>query len=460
MNLKTPIGNAAAIVFSASLDMRNYLRNQVSEGGFRAVCFENESICFDNFGTLQPEIVIAETDSAEVVWRFIFALDAINAGIPLVVVSDRLQVGCFLNKGVHVPVHTITRSQLRGDFLEKVSQITMQKRRAAKDSKYNSFPLLVGHTDVINRIRNMLPRIAGTREPVLIEGEPGTGKELLARLIVRMTEGDIEFIKIDCAELRDDRIADSTLLNVLDMGNKGRMRVILMDHLDQLSADSQAEILLLIQSSKMSENGSGENRNEAIRFIAASDQKIEALVQKGEFRKDLFYRINVIPITMPSLRERKSDIPMLMDYFIINNCTKNRKCVRILSQQEREICALHDWPGNVEELQNQMSRVAETGSAAHLLVNTYMNKKPQNKEFLLNSMAVEELPKSDEIQDYLPVPNNMSLKGICSQFVARTERRLMKMALESTSWNRKKAAELLNISYKSMLNKMKAYDIL
>lgn len=454
-----PIKNETAIVFSASLDVRNCLRNNFRKIGVNAVCFKDESICLDNFESIQPEVVIAETDSVEAVWRFVFALHVVNAEIPLIVASDHLKTGLFSNNGLPVYIKTITKNHLEPQLFAKLIETLEYKKNNGNIKENKQFPLFLGNTESIVKIRSMLPSIANAVDPVLIIGERGTGKELLANLIVGLAKGKSSIIKVDCDKIEPDMISDAAHTDVFGLANEGRQAVVFLDCLEQLTLASQAEMLLLIEASEKIRYKSNGTRSEGIRFIASVDPKIEWLVQKDQFRKDLFYRLNVIPISIPALRERKADIPILMDYFTIRTSIEYGNCIKVPSQNAREICFMHDWPGNVAELRGLMQRIVEEGNEAHVLENTSMSKMHKNKKHLLNSLAVEELPKPNEIKDYLPKTKNMSLKGICNEFVARTERRLMKRALESTSWNRKKAAKLLNISYKSMLNKMKTYDI-
>jgi DNA-binding NtrC family response regulator len=460
MHKDKPIVSATAIVFSASLDARNYLREQVDAFGLNAVCFEKEAICFDNFKSIQPKIVIAETDLIEVVWRFIFALHASRVPAPLVIVSNHQKDGWFRTKGLPVTVHSVAMNRVGKLLFKKLAHLADNLVSNDEHASGARQPLLVGQSDAVLNIRSMLPGIVKARGAVLIVGEPGTGKELLARLIVAMSHNEKTFIKIDCRELKPELLVNGWFQAAIGNGNKAKPATIFLDHVDQMSPISQAEMRMLIETSRKSLNGEKINNRNNIRFVASSGKHIESLVEKGAFRKDLFYRLNVIPVDMPALRDRKDDIPLLMDYFTIEACSKMKKCVMVPSQQVREMLCRHTWPGNVKELQNQMWRVAETGSEKCLYANTNMPKvRKDTREYLFNVLGKAELPKSSEIKNFLPAIQNMSLKGICDEFVSKTERNLMKKALDATSWNRRKAAQLLNISYKSMLNKMKAYDI-
>ncbi len=461
-NLKSKysIKQAPAIVFSTSLEVRNYLRNLVSECDLNAVCFENEAICFDNFNSIQPQIIIVESSVADIVWRFIFALHTIDANIPMIILSDHLKTYPFRSKEMLLEIYTMGMNHCKNRLLSLIERLTHKRNTAMQHRSQPSF--FVGRTKAINKIRSILPTIRDVSDPVLISGEQGTGKELLARVIVDFISEKPDFIKINCSKLLPEMLFNRGPQDALGLGkNQDKPTTFFLDHVHQLSTACQAGMFLLMEALFKSGNGTGQSDNNKIRFIAASDQKVEGLVRQGKFRKDLFYSLNVIPIEMPPLRERKKDIPLLMDYFMISACVQNQKCIMIPSQQAREICYMYHWPGNVTELKNQMTRIVKAGSESHLL--SYAGSPRGNlnlRENLWNRFSVEELPKSHEIKDYLPGIKNMSLKGICDEFVVKTERRLMKRALESTSWNRKKAAKLLNISYKSMLNKIKTYDII
>ena len=164
---------------------------------------------------------------------------------------------------------------------------------------------------------------------------------------------------------------------------------------------------------------------------------------------------------MPPLRDRKADIPLLMDYFLIRACAAGQRSMLIPSQKALDALYLHHWPGNVDELKTYMQRVAAAGNESCIFDNYRIPKPRKNSlEYFLKAAGGEDLPKIHEIKSSLTDMRNLSLKKVCEEFVARTEKKLMQKALESTNWNRKKAAQLLNISYKSMLNKIKVYDII
>jgi two-component system response regulator AtoC len=449
-----------AIIFSAALDARNYLREQVQDFGLKAICFEKEAICFDNFGSIQPKFVIAETDAMEVIWRFIFALHASRVSAPLLIVSEQRKDLYQSFKNFHFPVYSIAINRLGNYIFKKL--VTAADNVVQNDVFTNRerFPLFIGQSDAVTYIQSMLPSIIESRDSVLITGEQGTGKELLARQMVAMSQNEKTFVKIDCRLLKPELLVNGWFQTNLGNGNGAKPTTIFLDHIDQLSPACQAEMRLLIEASRRARNGSKVKKRNNIRFVASSEYPIESMVEKGAFRKDLFYRLNVIPLAIPPLRNRKEDISLLMDHFVIEACSKMEKCVMVPTQQAREMLYMYNWPGNVKELQNQMWRVAESGSEECLSANTNIPKVSKDtREYMFNILGQAELPKSSEIKNHLPAVKNLSLKGICDEFVSRTEKKLMKKALETTNWNRRKAAEILNISYKSMLNKMKAYDI-
>lgn len=448
--------NQVIFIFSKMAADRDHLRDYLSENGKTIVCFEKETICFDNLKSIQPDVVVAKTDSDDTVWRFIFALYALGVRSALFIVSDVIKNSQLKSIGFDVAVQCLANSEFNNGFRER-----MDKFFGGGDKFKKAYlPPIVGQNDEIINIQRMLPSLANSNAPILITGEKGTGRELLARRVALLSGLQEAFVKFNCKDLSSEMVAQYTFAEESASLYDGQSVVVLLEDVHLLKQSAQAELLLLLDRPDKWMAGKDVGGKSSIRFIATAQNSLERLVAQGKFRKDLYYRLNVIPINFPSLRSRRSDVPMLADYFIIRACAKQKKSVLMLSEQIKESLSLYNWPGNVGELKKAMVRIASFGDESCVYVNKDIPKSKRDpREQIFNKIDERALPDAFEIQKYLPALKTLSLKNICNEFVSRTEKRLMQKALESTNWNRKKAAELLNISYKSMLNKMKMYEI-
>lgn len=452
------IASTIISVYSESLGVRDYLRNQIHACGFNAICFETETTFIDNLSTIKPKMAIVQTELADCVWRFLFSIHFSGLRSPILLLSERLRADRFLQIGHGISIRSIAghhkSGRLRGMINELAADMTAGKTG-------NTTPLYVGESEETRKVRSLLPKIAHSGDSVIITGEKGTGKELLARIIVEASDAKKRIVKIDCAELKPRVLVNGAMRKIVRLYNKSGLITVLFDKIHRMPLNLQSDLLLFVEEAQKFEAAANSGAQHHVRFIATSEYKIDTLVHRGTFRKDLYYRLNVIPFFLPSLRNRRADIPLLMDYFVVESCIKNNKSIVIPSKKAREMLIMYSWPGNADELQNCMYRFAIEGNESSIFNNQKIQKYVKSSgDYSLKAASMEELPKIIEIKDFIPTAKSLSLKSICDEFVSRTERRLMKRALESTNWNRKKAAELLNISYKSMLNKIKAYDIL
>lgn len=444
-------------VYSESINERDRLRSQIISCGLKAICFERENTCIDNIKSIQPELVIVQTESISSCWRFLWSMHLNGLRSPMLIISQHLKPELFMGSGYGFNVH-ILKGPFNGDAL--VSKIEQLKRIQYPDKKLRPNHL-IGQSEQIKRIKAMLPNIAQSLDSVLIVGERGVGKELLSRQIAEASIANNAIVKIDCKAIEPKFLVNGAIKEVSEQISQSGMITIILDGIHRASLEIQADLLLLVEETRKHRVGSDAVKNSGARFIATSEYGIEDMVGNGAFRKNLFYRLNVIPVKMPSLRERIEDIPLLMDYFIIEACTKNNKCIAIPSQKARELLRMHNWPANIDELKRYMYRVSADGHEGCLFDNNRFNGMPRSSgETLFKAASLCDLPKSYEIKDFIPTAKSLSLKSICDEFVSKTEKKLLKKALETTNWNRKNAASLLNISYKSMLNKMKVYDII
>lgn len=447
------------VVYAKASSERDYLRNVVPKHN-RVICFEKENICLDNLTSLDPQIILLRTDAGETIWRFILALDAMGIDSGLLLLTNQLGGHRFDASGLDIKLNIISNIYESIQLPEKINNIlkygTSLKGTGRRETMLGSSPM-------IKSIASKLPGLCQTSDPLLIAGERGTGKELLARMIARSESRRFPlFIKIDCEAVAAGR---EGFFNSFDSIFKrddvqGKSVTVLFSKIDQMDPKSQSEALLLLEKDFKKQTIKW-GRIQGLRVIATSESDLDSLVRQNRFRQDLYYRINVIPIRLPALRERKDDIPLLMDHFIIRACVEQKRSLLFPSPYLSARLCSYAWPGNLDELRNAMYRLAISGSEDILLRQLGFNHTKQDPyRCLHNAIGPEAVLDLLEIHGWLSSLNGASLKSIGNRFAFKIEQALLRKALEITNWNRKKAAALLHISYKSMLNKMKMYEII
>ncbi|MBI4458670.1 MAG: sigma-54-dependent Fis family transcriptional regulator [Acidobacteria bacterium] len=301
----------------------------------------------------------------------------------------------------------------------------------------------------ILQIKEIAKQVADADVPVLILGESGVGKEVLARYIHGQSQRrDKPFVKVNCAALPND-LLESELFGYergaftgalsekpgkFELASKG---CILLDEIAEMSPHLQAKLLHVFQDGEFYRLGGKRSIRVDCRILASTNRKIGSAVSRGEFREDLYYRINVIQIEIPPLRERRDDIPLLCNYLFQKY--RNHYGSR-LDQLPRELIEsfLHyDWPGNVRQLENSIKR--------YLILPDLQ-------------LVLSELNGSNTLVS-APIPETRLLKEISAQAAETAEREMVLRMLEETNWNRKRAARELGVCYKALLNKLKKWQL-
>ncbi|MGZ3493174.1 MAG: sigma-54-dependent Fis family transcriptional regulator [Thermodesulfobacteriota bacterium] len=303
------------------------------------------------------------------------------------------------------------------------------------------------------RIKEIIDQVANTDVTVLIQGESGVGKEVVARSIhLNSFRREKPFVKVNCAALPQE-LLESELFGYEKGAFTGAYRqkpgkfelanggTIFLDEISEMSVSLQGKLLQVLQDREFSRLGGKKDIRVDVRVLIATNKKIEEGVKNGQFREDLYYRLNVVNITIPPLRERREEIPILIEYFLEKFSKKYQKKINPLSDKMIKVYYQYHWPGNVRELENTIQRFVVLG-----------DEKPIFEEMGL-LMKPDTAPKEN-----LTIPNNKtwpSLRKVHQEAALKAESELIVKALEMTNWNRKKAATLLNISYKTLLNKIK-----
>lgn len=327
----------------------------------------------------------------------------------------------------------------------------------------NKCPSIVGNNPEIVKIKEMIPELSRSSKTVLLKGEKGTGKELIAKVIQHESgRREKPFVKVNCSALTNEMSENELLgrnaqaVKDLNQRKKGIFSVadtgtLFLDEVGQLPPAYQAELLLLLEENGKSKTVAKTEEKTDVRVIASTTADLESLVKKEIFLQKLYKRLNIISLIIPPLRYRLEDIPFLSDFFTDKYCAELDKKHYRLSQETKSIFFSYHWPGNVLELENLVKGAVALGNEDNLI--NQLNGQSRTNEYTHNFAELANINK--HIQD----SDNLPLKEICRKINAQAEQKIMKQALERTSWNRKKAATMLNISYKSLLNKIKAYNL-
>jgi two-component system response regulator AtoC len=309
-------------------------------------------------------------------------------------------------------------------------------------------------------------------EPVLIQGEPGTGKELVARAVHYQSQRrNSPFVKVNLAEINSGQL-DEIIFRVRqrdfhklnpgfgDLDNPADSGTLFLDEITALPPLLQSRLLAVYEESSFRAGTlkqAGLNAAD-MTMVVSSSRFLDELVSRGKFRKDLYYRMSVIGIEIPPLRKRVSDIAPLTDFFTDQLCMEYDIGHIELPQEIKDCFCRYPWPGNVRELKTVVRRAVLYEDTDGFIQKLWM-KRAQNQEPVNSDQEIDLLAGFSNLRKYLRDRKNLSLKNVCGGYVMGAEKTIIKKALERTNWNRKKAAGLLGISYKSLLNKIKKYRL-
>jgi DNA-binding NtrC family response regulator len=300
------------------------------------------------------------------------------------------------------------------------------------------------------RIIDISRHVAGTDVPVLILGESGVGKEVVASFIHEQSNrADGPFVKVNCAALPHELLESELFgyergaftgairdkMGKFEQADKG---TLLLDEIGEMSPHLQAKLLHVLQDAEFSRLGGKKPVRVNVRVLAATNKKLKEAVLKGEFRNDLYFRLNVIKLEVPPLRDRREDIPLLCNHFLEKYRERYQSPVQSFSKDLLESFLRYDWPGNVRQLEN--------------IVKRYL--------ILPDADITSELRNASPEAAAPPVqPVNVSLKEVAGHAAEMAEKEVVLRMLEETGWNRKESARRLKISYKALRNKLKKWQL-
>jgi len=349
---------------------------------------------------------------------------------------------------------------------EELKKVIAKAARAHEIERQNVHPAegerppLVGQSSAMRLVFEMVAKVADSPSTVLITGESGTGKELVARELHRgSSRRDRPLIKVNCAAIPKD-LVESELFGYEKgaftgaVGSKpGRFELadggsLFLDEIGEIPVEMQVKLLRALQESEFERVGGIKTIRVDVRLIAATNRDLKALIADGRFREDLFYRLNVVPIALPALRERREDIPLLASHFVEKYNLRLGKRVERVEEEALQLLMGYAWPGNIRELENLMERSVLFADGPVILASSLPDSLRERTALTPPIAAVGPLGA-------IASPSGASMKEIVRHAQAELERELIARALEETGGNVTRAAKRLQISRKSLQVKMK-----
>ncbi len=423
--------------------------------GYEVAFAENGREALDRAAALDPDLVLLDVkmpgmDGIEVLEK----LKTKNVETPVIMISG------------HGTVETAVEATRLGafDFLSKPldrDKLLVVLRNALKQAKLSSDIRklqetvegkweILGSSRQIEEIRSMIERVAPTEARVLITGENGTGKELVARALHRFSKRrDKPFVEVNCAAIPAELIeselfghekgsftgATSQRTGKFEQATGG---TLFLDEIGDMSLQAQAKVLRALEEGKIERVGGTKLIAVDVRVVAATNKDLPSLITKAAFRDDLYHRLRVIPIHVPPLRERREDIPVLVNAFVREICEKNGIATKTVSASTMKILTERLWPGNVRELRNAVERLVILSAGQELDPGLL---EPQEQGI------------QGESEDLL------AMSGTFQEFKERAEAAFIKRQLEHHEWNISKTAESLDIQRSHLYTKMKRYNL-
>jgi two-component system response regulator AtoC len=452
---------AQILVVDDDKGARAYLSDFLSSRGFQTLCVDSGDKALDRMASgYAPDLALLDIEmpgmnGMETLER-IKQMSQATPVIMLTVLGDVSSVVSAMRNGAEDYLKKPFEEEELELAIEKALEKRTQKAKLPASRTFEGagqrWDLLTASAGMI-RVRDIAARVADTDVPVLILGESGVGKEVLARFLhARSGRRDRSFVKINCAAVPHD-LLESELFGCergaftgafqerpgkFEMADKA---TLLLDEIGELSRGLQAKLLHVLQDGEYTRLGGSRTMKVDVRVVAATNMPLDAAIESGEFRGDLYFRLNVIQLEVPPLRDRREDIDLLCDFFFKKFQKKYASPVRALPDELLQAFHRYDWPGNVRQLENAIKRYVVLPDLDECL-----------RELRASDSPGEPLPER-------PARDRVCLKNVAAKAAEEAEKALVRQVLEDSNWNRKAAARELQISYKALLNKLKKWRL-
>ncbi len=471
--------------------MSRFLSSYLSRQNFEVATASSGEEAIRMFRVYDPVLVLLDMamtgmDGLETLER----LKQIKPEVSIIVVSGQNEPDLIFRASkagaedyIHKPFEPKDLDSRIGRVLDRQRVSTEVTQLRDQVRKQNDFTMLFGTSPKMEEVKQTIEQVADTSATVLIRGESGTGKEVVARLVYgHSLRHDKPFVKVNCAaiphELLESELfgyepgaftgANRQKLGKFDLANQG---TLFLDEISEMHPALQAKLLHVLQDGEFARLGGKRDIAVDVRILAATNKALERAVEEGQFREDLFYRLNVVTIHIPPLRERREEIPVFLEFFLQKYSEFYGKTPPAFSDFAVGRMMEYDWPGNIRELENMVKRYTIVGKESQIIRelsthkpivsstsggNSLWNAKDRSDGYAQPVAAapapVVPILAPESEQEMLP------LLEIGRRAAMRAEREAIERVLTQTRWNRRAAAKILQISYKALLNKLKLIE--
>ena len=474
MNQKTRV-----LIVDDDVAMAKYLAAHLARRNFEVTVASSDQEALRVFRGLDPMLVLLDTSMSAAEAVILERLKQIKPTVSIVVLSanrdpesifraSKLGADDYINKPVD-PKELDVRITKVLDNQRLYAEVTHLREQVRRQS---DFTMLFGTSPKMMEVKMTIEQVADTTATVLIRGESGTGKEVVARMVhSESSRCDKSFVKVNCAaiphELLESELfgyepgaftgATRQKLGKFEQANGG---TVFLDEISEMHPALQAKLLHVLQDHEFSRLGGKRDIQVDVRVLAATNKPLERAVEEGVFREDLFYRLNVVTIHIPPLRERREEIPVFLEYFLEKYSQHYGKRPPMFSEYAVARMMAYAWPGNIRELENLVKRYVIVGNEAQIIRELSTHKPIVSSFGDATTTVSATTPSVPPIQTSgngtdLEMP---SLLEIGRRAAMQAEREAIERVLAQTRWNRRQAAKILKISYKALLNKLKAME--
>jgi DNA-binding NtrC family response regulator len=446
------MAQVTATVLDSHQGQRDDIRNRLLRCGILPICFQDEWICLENIHYIRPDFALLHTDSYTRAFRFVNVAKAIRNDFPILVLSEKNDVEGFVQNNwlanLRFLRYPAEDEEIKGaiGFLE--------------DGKQPQYPrALVAASTERKRLMQELPLLGLSREPILVQGARGVGKKCIARAIHGFSakkDASLEFIDAGGVDGNWIRKTEKRFPNLHQGAPAGTSTVRVIENLENLPPSVQSQLLLLMEN--INSDGPACNKDRvSAPFISLAGGDLDARVQSGAFRKDLYHRLSVLKLSVPQLCGHDDDIRAMAEHFAARYGIRTNGGICRLPKTVMDSLAAYHWPGNIPELKQTVLKTIAADQQGKCFEPSLGpcagggkgRDKPEGCGWI----------DAGDIRKFIEENADFSLKKAKTRYAAQVEKKIMKAALAHTNGNCKKAAVLLNISYKSMLNKAKAYRL-